>query len=516
MLLNLAEETNDIDESNEICDISDELYRINENQESAGIYAQILLQSAKSAEYIDSVIHKQVMLNSMRLQHDTTVIQNCYIQSYVEYIRVASDMGLVYSYIDKIEQYWESSKEAEQDEDSIYAIANTCVSAYYHTIKKVTEFDELMVLLKKAMSIAETYDMFDNTLMISMAYDVAQKTKSDEAKNVLKDCYYIYRESYNTLMLFDEKNKNYLNYSPYLLQYQNDQPETIYHYTDLFALKSIVEKNTFWATNHRFLNDTEEKKYISSVLRQLKDRDESCDISHLYDEVSDYVMNSAASINRNTRCNGRYSSDAYIISFSTNKDSLTLWSGYAKKSGVNLGIDSKKLRRDTLLDQYGYNDYVLGGRVIYINANDPEDANIKYFHQLIHEIIDDCGKRNIDPSVRDLIITSHLIYFSNFIKADSMKAEEEYRVVYFPDMSDSKIKIRVKDELLIPYYEYADEIREAIKSITVAPQNKNDLTLEGIQYLLNSYGIESKIPSNDEDEVVDQVAITRSKITLRY
>lgn len=97
-----------------------------------------------------------------------------------------------------------------------------------------------------------------------------------------------------------------------------------------------------------------------------------------------------------------------------------------------------------------------------------------------------------------------------------MKAEEEYRVVYFPDMSDSKIKIMVKDELLIPYYEYADEICEAIKSITVAPQNKNDLTLEGIQYLLNSYGIESKIPSNDEDEVVDQVAITRSKITLRY
>ena len=70
--------------------------------------------------------------------------------------------------------------------------------------------------------------------------------------------------------------------------------------------------------------------------------------------------------------------------------------------------------------------------------------------------------------------------------------------------------------MLIPYYEYADKIREAIKSITVAPQNKNDLTLEGIQYLLNSYGIESKIPSNDEDEVVDQVAITRSKITLRY
>ena len=97
-----------------------------------------------------------------------------------------------------------------------------------------------------------------------------------------------------------------------------------------------------------------------------------------------------------------------------------------------------------------------------------------------------------------------------------MKAEEEYRVVYFPDMSDPKIKIRVKDELLIPYYEYSDEIRKAIKRITVAPQNKNDLTLDGIQYLLNSYGIESKIPSNDEDEVVDQVAITRSKITLRY
>ena len=64
-----------------------------------------------------------------------------------------------------------------------------------------------------------------------------------------------------------------------------------------------------------------------------------------------------------------YASDAYIISFSLNKDSLTLWAEYAKKSGINIGIDCPKLRKDVIYDQTGIHEDVFGGRVIYIDTD---------------------------------------------------------------------------------------------------------------------------------------------------
>ena len=51
----------------------------------------------------------------------------------------------------------------------------------------------------------------------------------------------------------------------------------------------------------------------------------------------------------------------------------------------------------------------------------------------------------------------------------------------------------------------------------MAPVNKNHLTLEGIQYLLQKHGIKSYIDEGNQTESIqDQVKICQSQITLRY
>ena len=160
---------------------------------------------------------------------------------------------------------------------------------------------------------------------------------------------------------------------------------------------------------------------------------------------------------------------------------------------------------------------IFGGRVIYIDSDNAGDIYFQRIEKLISEIITDCDIYGVSIETRNEILEAHLIYLSNFIKDASMRAEEEYRLVYFPKDDKQEVKIRIKEELLIPYIEYEEDICSAIKSITVAPVNKNHLTLEGIQYLLKKHGIKSYIAEENQTELIhDKVEISQSKITLRY
>ena len=98
-----------------------------------------------------------------------------------------------------------------------------------------------------------------------------------------------------------------------------------------------------------------------------------------------------------------------------------------------------------------------------------------------------------------------------------MRAEEEYRLVYFP-VNNENMKIRIKDELLIPYIEYHDEIRSSIVSITMSPQNNNELSRIGIAYLLSKFQLPVALVEKNEmaEKKQNIISILKSSITLRY
>ena len=69
---------------------------------SAELYAQILENVARNAQDLCSVINIQKGLNLMQLKYSSPIIHNCYLQSYIECIRVTADIDLVHSWVAKI------------------------------------------------------------------------------------------------------------------------------------------------------------------------------------------------------------------------------------------------------------------------------------------------------------------------------------------------------------------------------------------------------------------------------
>lgn len=504
-LENCADVTCNFDIISLICDVTDRLYRKHASKNLGETYLRILCRYIKTAEKIGDIAKIQIIANKLIKEHPGTDSIYCTLVLNVEKIRIVSDISILQTSFQNLEELFELETVPEFDK-------NTIAEEYLLGCSYASEIDgiDLNDILNKAYEIAEQYDLINNPYLMMLAYNTFVKTSSRESLYILKKSYYV-----NVKISF-RKNVSYLSLSPYLVPYICDSPDIVYHYTDLNAMKSIIENNTFWATNHRFLNDTEEKKYIETVLSMLKEKKDLAELCKTYETVIAYVLGTHQfSENGKQEETERYASDAYIISFSVNGDSLTLWSEYAKKSGINIGIDCKKLRKDIIYDTSGVHEDVFGGRVIYIDSQNAHDPNLLKIINMIDEIMSDCITYEIPDDIRDGIIESHLIYLSNFIKHRSMVAEDEYRLVYFPK-NDCETKIRIKDEILIPYIEYKDEINSAITSITVSPVNKNHLTLEGIKYLLDKYKIHSCISVDNNASKENEVKINQSQITLRY
>lgn len=498
-----------------ISTIMDSMYRKHQNQTFADAYLSVISRYVKTARHIGDIASIQVTALALMKNFPGIEALFCNLIMNVETIRMAPDISVVHTSFHNLDTLFEII--STDVPGSCDMAAQYILGCSYAT--EITGID-WMKNLNKAYDKAKQYESLNNPDFFKLAYDTYVQTKRHEALDILKESYY--ESIFHSILrdpLLIRGTVSYLSLSPYLMPFIWDCPERVYHYTDLYALKSIIENNKFWATNHRFLNDTEEKKYIKTVLEELKTKNVACDLYKVFDNVSAFIdgTQSTCEYEVSHEEQVRYASDAYIISFSLNKDSLTLWSEYAKKSGINIGIDCQKLRKDVMYDQTGIYEDVFGGRVIYIDQADEDDANLKKIKNLISEIIMDCEIYGISTEVRDAMLEAHLIYLSNFLKDSSMQAEEEYRLVYFSKDDKQEIKIRVREELLIPYIEYQEEICSAITSITVAPANKNYLTLEGMQYLLQKHGIKSYIAEENQTEPIqDKVRISQSQITLRY
>ena len=113
--------------------------------------------------------------------------------------------------------------------------------------------------------------------------------------------------------------------------------EDVYHYTDVNGFISIIQNKEFWLSHIRFMNDREE--YLEgygrckSIIEKLKLGREVHEINFL-NKVMD-KLNSEKSSGFFTRS----SKDVFSLSLSTKRDSLDLWRGYGRNSGIAIGFD---------------------------------------------------------------------------------------------------------------------------------------------------------------------------------
>lgn len=278
-----------------------------------------------------------------------------------------------------------------------------------------------------------------------------------------------------------------------------------YHYTSSNGIFGIINSCQLHCSNANFLNDPTEQNYFESILKEVISKNSAC--KNIYEilynnSVESHIINPF---------------ENYVISFCKNKDSLSMWSHYAKGNGYNLGfnIDSIIKRNNNKFLSIKKVDLIyskhdqISSLEKYILSH--KDNSVKY---LQFENTKKFAQKNDDKNSYDTANyeqDNYLIDFSSGLfemnlkfKHEAFKREEEVRLVVSQDESavlTTSHKIS-STGIIIEYVSLALNLSEDLTSITMHPLN-GDLHTMGMERFLNA-----KVN-------IKKIDISKSEIPLR-
>lgn len=113
---------------------------------------------------------------------------------------------------------------------------------------------------------------------------------------------------------------------------------TIFHYTSGHGLFGILNSGELHCSNINFLNDPTESLYFTEILKNVLMNSEN--VKEIYSTLyNDSYQEAIAKPD-----------SSFVVSFSKNEDSLTLWNHYSKGNGYNLGIDVDSIINNNIGD----------------------------------------------------------------------------------------------------------------------------------------------------------------------
>lgn len=119
-------------------------------------------------------------------------------------------------------------------------------------------------------------------------------------------------------------------------------PEALWHYTTFAGFQGIISSKTIWATEYRFLNDSEEFSHARTLAEKLVEG--VPELTGLRFAARDTIRSAVRlAFGSGFLHEERFS--MMVASFSEVGDQLSQWRGYAGDStGVSLGLDLRHLR----------------------------------------------------------------------------------------------------------------------------------------------------------------------------
>ena len=270
----------------------------------------------------------------------------------------------------------------------------------------------------------------------------------------------------------------------------------LYHYTDLTALKGIVESKKLWATHINFLNDKSERKYahekVAPIIRELfQNKNEN------YEKILEYFEKKIPFVT---------SSDLYITSFSKEPDSLSQWRGYGKKyDSVCIGFNTEKFIPDL-----GERALCLLNKIEY--CEEKQEEYIRDYLSGICNILERCPNEKMEEELRNNLLFVLFRYLAK-MKHPSWEEEAEYRLIYALGRHRSGVARKIEPEFrvgkanLIPYIPVNpfknEDFENGIFKI-ILPQSENyENSKMAIEKLLDKHGFKD-------------VCIEKSKIPIAY
>lgn len=191
------------------------------------------------------------------------------------------------------------------------------------------------------------------------------------------------------------------------LKDQDNPPHIGYQYREFDSFWSILKSDSFWATDARFSNDSQEQQFGTDTL--------TCEL----DEKS----KEALELNED-----------YIICFCAEDDKLSQWRGYAAKGGVSMGFDfggavpfyvplaNQELKENMKKDEYR-KVFVQSGWVCYLNPDEDTRARQEQISSL------EPMKVHFSNAEREEYLND-LKRAAPFIKHSGFREENEWRLVF--------------------------------------------------------------------------------------
>ncbi|WP_460163627.1 DUF2971 domain-containing protein [Pseudomonas sp. S2_F03] len=260
--------------------------------------------------------------------------------------------------------------------------------------------------------------------------------------------------------------------------------DSLFHYTDAGAVKSILENQEFWLTDIRFLNDSQELNdgvvFILDALSALKKKREGDD-QFILRAINELRLSFETHISHWID-----SQPIFVCSFSKSGNQLSQWRAYGSYA---IEFDSDRLWGDIDLFECFY-DSDKKNKIVAEEVSQSVQGLAQDFMVHGDEITED-----------SLIHLSTLVRTASTFKDANFYEEQEVRCAIDLSLPNENLKFRQRGNLLIPYTAVKFTVG-CIKAIHVGPMRDQDLAYTAMktfvantehQLLANGVGQESRI-----------------------
>lgn len=255
----------------------------------------------------------------------------------------------------------------------------------------------------------------------------------------------------------------------------------LYYYTTTDTMKYILSDGNIYATNMKYMNDSEEylnglkevREYILSTESVFKSAAEKRLSEAVYEERREDEINS------------------FSISFTTARDLLSQWFMYAKESGVSLKMEFEDrdyefqaCRQDKKRE---VNYCMRPQKVYYFTKGVQSEEEYKEVGdkiiQAMQEQFKKDGMRDYDDNIERLWLK-----ITPFVKRADFGAEEEYRLVF--DFNNAlaftpRVDFRNDKHVIKPYLDIRMADGWPVTEIIVGPGFNQEAVFKGIAYFLS-------------------------------
>ena len=228
----------------------------------------------------------------------------------------------------------------------------------------------------------------------------------------------------------------------------SNNPQPLYHYTNFETFKNILNSESLWLTDVRFVNDASEYthglKIITDTLNNYQKEEEYKGLlppnfsnanRQILKEQLDVVTNNLRDHSQSLEADIT-KGNLFIFCLSPEPDQQTQWTNYAGEGGVAIGFNTQVLRHSTQF-KYGLSEGISLLKCLY-QKHEQEEIIKKVITIYIEG---SCGLEQGDGSISSEGLIANLTENDNYwlmnnlrklaplLKSPYYKQEQEYRVI---------------------------------------------------------------------------------------